>query len=193
MNSTETQAPDRVKLPLLYDVKKLQSEVEAIKKTDFIYYNAIPLRSPAHLVDSSVPFPPPATDYADGTWCDWLNTPVLEQLPYIKSILEELQKNTQVNLVRLLRLAPNSEVKEHTDPTLALEEHKSMIRLTIPIFSNDEVEFYLNNSIVEMKLGECWYLRLSDPHKIFNNSTEERINLTIDVIPNEWIKNLIFS
>ncbi|MBR9831545.1 hypothetical protein GYB57_05305 [bacterium] len=29
------------------------------------------------------------------------------------------------------------------------------------------------------------------PHKIENNSPIERINLTIDMRPNEWIKNII--
>lgn len=42
-----------------------------------------------------------------------------------------------------------------------------------------------------MKAGECWYLRLSDPHRIVNQGTTERINLTIDMIRNEWVKSLL--
>ena len=42
-----------------------------------------------------------------------------------------------------------------------------------------------------MKPGECWYLRLTDPHKINNPGAVERINLTIDMVPNEWVFNLI--
>jgi hypothetical protein len=90
-----------------------------------------------------------------------------------------------------LFLAPNSDVKEHTDPTLGLEQEKSMIRLTIPIDNNDGVAFFLNDTLVPMKVGECWYLRLSDPHRVMNHGTTDRINLTIDVIPNDKIIEVI--
>ena len=192
MSSTiSTQYKDRIKLPFTFDVEKMLSECEALKLGGFEYYNVIPLRSPAHLVDTTIPFPPPAEDYADGSWCDWLNTKELIEAPYIKSIVEEFQKNTTVTLVRLLRLAPKAVVKEHRDVTLGLEVQKSVIRLTIPILNKEHIEFYLNDSLVNMKPGECWYMRLTDPHKVINNGDTERVNLTIDMLPNDWIRNLI--
>lgn len=187
----KNQSTDRIKLPFNFNVIKMQQEIEVLKLSEFEYYNVIPLRSPAHLVDTTLPFPPPANDYADGTWTDWLDTKELLNSPYLLSIINSFRKNTTVTLVRLLRLAPNSEVKEHTDPTLALEIEKSVIRLTIPIIKNNKVTFYLNNTPVLMKPGECWYLRLSDPHKISNYGDMERINLTIDMIPNTWIRTII--
>lgn len=186
-----TTSRDRIKLPFKFDVEKMQAEINAIGFKDFIYYDSIPLRSPAYMVDPSLPAPPPAEDFADGSWTDWLDVPTLKKCPYILSVIDFFRANTTVNLVRLLRLAPGAVVKEHTDPTLALEEHKSMIRLTIPIFTNDQVTFYLNKTPVPMQPGECWYLRLKDPHSITNEGTTQRINLTIDVIPNEWIRSVI--
>lgn len=188
---TNTAYKDRVLLPFTFDTIKMQIEFEAMKLDGFEYYDVIPLRSPAHLVDSSIPFPPPAEDYADGSWCDWLNTIELENAPYLKSIVESFQKHTTVTLVRLLRLAPNSVVKEHRDLTLGLEVKKSVIRLTIPILNKEHIEFYLNNTLVDMKPGECWYMRLTDPHRVINNGDTERVNLTLDMIPNEWIHTLI--
>ena len=88
--------------------------------------------------------------------------PRLKKSPYLNSVVDTFKANTRVTLVRLLRLAPGAVVKEHTDPTLGLEQHKSVIRLTIPIVTNDEVKFFLNNELVPMKPGECWYLR---PHR----------------------------
>lgn len=181
---------DRI-LPFTFDVEKLLAETQALNLEHYEYYKVIPLRSPAHLVDTSLPFPPPALDYADGTWTDWMNTAALEKSPYLKSIVDQFSQYTTVNLVRLLFLAPLSVVKEHTDPTLALEEAKSMIRLTIPIDNNEGVEFFLNDSLVPMKVGEYWYLRLSDPHRIANNGSTNRINLTIDIIPNDNIIGII--
>ncbi|MAP81353.1 MAG: aspartyl beta-hydroxylase [Aequorivita sp.] len=185
------QYSDRIQLPFTFNVEKLQAEAHALKHEHYEYYNVIPLRAPAHLVDTSLPFPEPAGDYADGSWTQWMNTPALENSPYIKSIVQTFSKLTTVNLVRLLFLAPSSVVKEHTDPTLALEEEKAMIRLTIPIDNNKDVTFYLNNTKVPMEVGECWYLRLADAHRVVNNGTADRINLTIDVIPNDKIVALI--
>ncbi|RKF02753.1 aspartyl/asparaginyl beta-hydroxylase [Tenacibaculum lutimaris] len=182
---------DRIKLPFNFDVVKMLEETKILQSGNFEYYDVIPLRSPAHLVDTSLPFPPPAEDYADGSWTDWLDTSALNKSPYLTSIVNFFKEHTTVNLVRLLRLAPHATVKEHTDPTLGLEIEKSVIRLTIPILNNENVTFYLNNTPVLMKPGECWYMRLTDPHKVINNGNEERINLTIDIIPNDWIKQVI--
>ncbi|GAB7257534.1 aspartyl/asparaginyl beta-hydroxylase domain-containing protein [uncultured Polaribacter sp.] len=182
---------DRVLLPLTFNTEKLIQEAKKLCNENFVYYNVIQLRAPAHIVDSSIPFPTPAKDYADGSWTKWLNTDSLEKSPYLKSIIEKFQKNTTVTLVRLLRLAPYAEVKEHTDPTLGLTVEKSVIRITIPILNNDKMIFNLNKTPVKMKPGECWYLDLTKPHQITNNCNEERINLTIDMIPNDWLKNLI--
>lgn len=189
----ETQTPtlDRVKLPFTFDVAKMIAELEALKLNHFEYYNVIQLRAPAHLVNPSLPCPPPAQDYADGSWTDWLDTPDMEKSPYLTSVIDTFRKHTKVTLVRLLRLSPASVVKEHTDPTLALEVEKSVIRLTIPILNNNKVEFFLNQKLVSMIPGECWYLKLTDPHKVNNHGNTERINLTIDLVPNEWIRNMI--
>jgi hypothetical protein len=149
------------------------------------------LRSPAHLVDPSIPSPPAVDDYADGSWTEWLDTEMLEKSPCLLGVVDTFRTHTQVTLVRLLRLEAGAIVKEHTDPTLGLQEEKSVIRLTIPIQSNDSVEFFLNDIVVPMQPGECWYLQLSDPHRIINAGSEERINLTIDTVPNEWVKSLL--
>lgn len=188
---SDTTFQDRIKLPVTFDYSKLQAEYKALNLTGFTYYNVIPLRSPAHLVDTSLPFPPPADDYADGSWTDWLDTEELKMSSYLSEVVNYFKANTKVTLVRMLRLAPKSTVDEHRDLTLGLEVEKSVVRLTVPIFSNDEIQFFLNQTEVPLQLGECWYMRLTDPHKVVNNSEEERVNLTIDMIPNEWLVDLI--
>ncbi len=196
--STEILEPvdtknDAIKLPMSFDADKLTQEIENIGLNQFLYYDVLPLRSPAHLVDPSIPFPPPADDYADGSWCDWLNTKSLENSPYLKSIVEQFQEHTTVTLVRALRLEKGNVVKEHRDVTLGLQVEKSVIRLTIPVIKDEKADFYLNNKIVPMKPGECWYMRLTDPHQVINKSERDRINITIDMIPNEWVRDLILS
>ena len=183
---------DRIKLPFSFDVEKMREEVTALQLKEYEYYNVIPLRAPAYQVDASIPEPPPAEDYADGSWTDWLDTPQLNQSPYLQTVIETFSKHTTVNLVRILRLAPDSVVKEHTDPTLGIQVPKSMIRLTIPIWSGDDVEFYLNDEEVEMEEGECWYCNFDVMHEVYNKSDESRIHLILDCIVNDWLKE-VFS
>lgn len=151
------------------------------------------MRAPAHLVDPSLPFPPPANDYADGSWTEWLDTKDLKSSPYLMSVIDTFRAHTKVTLVRILRLAAGNVVKEHTDPTLGLEVEKSVVRLTIPILINEHVDFFLNSTGVDMRPGECWYLRLTDPHSVVNSGATDRINLTIDMIPNEWLRSIILN
>ena len=186
-------AHDRIKLPFTFDVEKMKEEVSQFKLEEFIYYNVVPLRAPAHTVDTTLPPPPPAEDYADGSWTEWMDTKELISSPYLLSIVDMFREKTKVTLVRILRLASGQMVNEHTDPTLGLQIHKSVIRLTIPIISNENTEFFLNGSIVPMQPGECWYLRLTDPHKVLNRSSGDRINMTIDMIPNEWVQQQILE
>ncbi len=190
-NPVKAPASDRIKLPFTFDVEKMQAEIEKLELEDFIYYDSLPLRAPAHLVDTTLPFPPPAEDYADGSWTPWMDTPTLKKSTYFNEIVDTFQKHTKVTLVRLLRLEPGAVVKEHTDPTLGLEVDKSVIRLTIPILTNEEVAFYLNDAVVPMNPGECWYLRLTDVHRVTNLGKTQRVNMTIDMIPNEWIRSII--
>ncbi|MFC3881029.1 aspartyl/asparaginyl beta-hydroxylase domain-containing protein [Algoriphagus namhaensis] len=184
---------DRVKLPIVFDSNKILEEIRKLNLETFEYYDVLPLRAPAYLVDTSLPFPAPVGDYADGSWTEWMDTKTFQGCPYINEVVNTFKQHTTVNLVRILRLSGNSVVKEHTDPTLALEEEKSMIRLTIPVTHNPECQFILNGRLVDMKPGECWYLKLNDPHKVINEGNSERINLTIDLIPNKWIVDLIYK
>jgi hypothetical protein len=189
--NTAVSPGDRIRLPLNFDAARMMEEIQALNLHDFVEYNVLPLRSPAHMVDPAISPPPPAADYADGSWTEWLDTPVLSSSRYISDVVDTFRAHSTVTLVRLLRLAPGGIVNEHTDPTLGLEIERSVIRLTIPVLINEGVEFFLNGTLVPMIPGECWYLRLTDPHRIVNAGSTERINMTIDVVPNEWVTGLV--
>ena len=178
---------DRIKLPMTFDVSKMMTDIASQNLREFIYYSVLPLTAPTRKENVLT------TDFADGSWADWNDMPALLSSPYLSRIVNYFREHCDVTLVRLLRLEAGATVREHTDPTLALEVPDSVIRLTIPIQVNDGVTFYLNRTPVDMKPGECWYLRLSDPHCIINAGTTERINMSIDMRPNEWIRNMIFE
>lgn len=162
---------DRVKLPLEYDADKMLAEYGAMNLPPFIYYSVMMLKLP----QERKPEDPPSS------------------YPYILSLMESFSAHTDVTLARLLRLEPGAVVKEHCDPMLGLEVPDSVVRLTIPICGQDGVKFYLNGQPVPMGRGECWYLKLSDQHTITHDGPAERVNLTIDVKPNEWVRDLILK
>lgn len=182
---------DRVRLPLAFDAPRMAAEVRALALPGFVEYSVVPLTAPAFLVDPSAPPPRPTTDYADGSWTAWADTPVLRACPYLGSVVDTFREHARVTLVRLLRLAPGGRVAEHTDPTLGLEVERSVVRLTIPIVTNPGARLILNDEPVPLEPGACWYLRFTDPHRVVNEGGEERIHLSIDLAPNAWLRSLL--
>ena len=84
-----------------------------------------------------------------------------------------------------MRLTAGSVIKEHFDVDLSFEE--GMVRLHIPVVTNEAVDFRLNGTRVVMEAGSCWYLRLSDPHSVANRGREDRVHLVVDAEANDWI------
>jgi hypothetical protein len=91
--------------------------------------------------------------------------------------------------VRLLRLAPGSVIREHSD--FDLGEELGEVRLHVPVVTNPNVEFYLAGKRVAMEAGECWYLDLSLPHRVQNRGASERVHLVVDCVLNDWLRHLI--
>ena len=98
---------------------------------------------------------------------NYKNTALLDHCPYFKEIITlfECEKES----IRLLNLLPNSEIKEHTDHNLGYEDRS--FRIHIPIMTNQDVHFYINNKEVTMAVGECWYGNFNLPHRVENNGT----------------------
>lgn len=176
---------DRSKLIQNYDPIRLQQETLNIIKNQppYIHYSVIPLTQAGR---SSVDI----EDYSDPNWTRWEHTSALSNSPYIQEILTSL--DCQKTNVRLLRLEPYGEIKEHSDPQLNLQL-RNQVRLHVPIFINEQVEFKLNNTLVPLQPGELWYMRLSDLHSVNNHGNTERIQLSIDVVVNEWVENAILQ
>ncbi|ADZ92804.1 aspartyl/asparaginyl beta-hydroxylase domain-containing protein [Marinomonas mediterranea] len=177
-NPSIEHLPDRVKLNRNYDVQRLKNDVTTItsslRQQSYIYYMPVML----------------AKDVRDPVNHNWLAEHMLEGCPYLQSILSEFK--APIVSVRLMRLEPGAELKEHTDPTLDAV-HKEVVRLTLPIFSFEEALFLLNGTRVDMQPGELWYLKLSEKHSVHNNSTVERINMSIDLEWNSWVEELLIS
>lgn len=173
-------------LPLLFDVKRLTNDLKTSLKekwpnhfNTFNYkgnWKVIALRSPNGQSD---------TIFAN-TNINYVNTDLLNQCPYFKEILDNFECPKEA--VRLLKLDPGSEIKEHTDHQLGYED--GLFRLHIPIQTNKDVTFLVNNSRLIMNPGTCWYANFNLPHSVINHGKNARIHLVIDCKRNTWTDNL---
>src|SRR5690606_1308503 len=103
-------------------------------------------------------------------------TELLQKCAYFKEILNHLK--CEKESVRLLCLAPGSEIKEHSDPHLGYEF--GWFRLHIPIVTDQKVEFYVNGNSIKMQPGECWYANFHLPHSVKHKGSVNRVHLVID-------------
>lgn len=179
---------DRVKLNLTFDPQSLQKDLSEWQSSEWIDHfvkqnydgdwSVIPLRGPAGATH------PVMMIYSDPTCTEFADTPFLDCSPYFRTVLESF--NCPIQAARLMKLSPGSRIKEHTDHDLAVEN--STARLHIPIVTNDGVDFRLNGTRVVLKEGECWYLRLCDPHSVENKGKSDRVHLVIDLEVNAWLR-----
>src|SRR3954454_25002595 len=160
------------KLPMSFDVKRLQSDLAGIHAGEWTahfntsYYDGlwsgIALRTTE---GAHVPLYP---DPAKSTYVD---LQVLHRCPYIAEVLAGFACPLQ--LVRLLRLSPGSNIKEHRDYNLSYEDGE--VRVHIPIQTNPAVEFAVDGNVLPMGEGECWYINFNLPHRIYNGGTTDRV------------------
>ena len=183
----EAKFPDRLRLPLDFDASRLAADMRQLSSAawtrHFIKQNydgdwsIIPLRAPAgetHPTRMIAP-PPACVEFAD--------TPLLDACPYIREVMAIFR--CPLRTVRLMRLTPGSVIKEHEDNQLSFED--GMVRLHVPVVTNDDVDFRLNGTRVNLAAGSCWYLRLSDPHSVANRGSADRVHLVVDAFVNDWI------
>ena len=121
--------------------------------------------------------------YPDPTCTAFADTPFLDGCSYFREVMAAF--GCPLRTVRLMRLAPGSVIKEHTDHELGFED--GVVRVHVPVATSDQVEFFLNGSRVVMQAGSAWYLRLSDPHRVVNNGASDRVHLVIDGVVNDWV------
>ena len=180
-----------IKFPFTFDTERLKNDVQKVMGKNWIdHYNtndyegkwtSIALMSSSGKSD---------TIYAlNNDTKEIIYTEILDSCDYFKEILEGLLfKKTAV---RLLKLAVGAEIRPHKDHCLGYED--GSFRLHIPIITNPEVEFILDDTRLIMNEGECWYIDANFTHSVANRGTVDRIHFVIDGIRNEWSDALFFK
>ncbi len=180
-----------VRLPLSFDVVPLLAEVHALGAEPWrVHFN---------------------TGYHDGGWsgfvlqskggeADSLYVPTTEassnlpqpsafagECPVLMQVIASFQ--CTVKAARVLRLAAGATIREHHDADLIWSDGEA--RLHIPLATNPDVAFYVDDQRVRMLAGECWYLNLSKSHRVQNRGITERVHLVLDCGVNDWLAELV--
>jgi len=119
----------------------------------------------------------------------WEDLPVLDRCPAIQSLLNYLQ--CPIKSARLMRLTAGAQIKPHRDPGLCMEQGEA--RLHVPIQTSDSVCFIVDQKIIPMRAGELWYFNADQLHEVYNRGDEDRINLVIDCVVNDWLREKILT
>lgn len=177
-----------LKLSFLFDEKRLLEDVKQCLLYPFVsHYNtadysgkwkSISLRSLNGKMDQ-------IQAHASGPE-NYQNTPLLDSCNYFKEIIDGFKCKKES--IRLLNLTAKSKILEHTDLNLGYEDGN--FRIHVPIQTNPDVHFYINNLEVDMLVGQCWYGNFNFPHRVDNQGKTDRIHLVIDCIRNPWSDDL---
>lgn len=171
-------------LPFQFDPEKMRSDLERCQGYDFLKnyvpenYDGkdyiLPLRSIEGRMDFPVASPNNADKYQD--------TEALDHCSYFQEVINTFQCDKET--VRLMNLPSGRVVNTHTDLNCGYED--SLFRVHIPIVTNDEVRFTLNNKDLIMRPGEAWYTNVNLPHSVKNLGKTSRVHLVLDCIRNDW-------
>lgn len=185
--------PDRLRLPIAFTAQLVAAaRAEAAPREwtpHFVRDNyvgewgAVALRAPEGAVHPILQIAP------NPGIRNWVETPLLKASPALSEMLKALR--CPLGAARLMRLAPGAHVHRHADP--GLDAAEGTARLHIPLATDKAAEFRLNDTPVEMQPGECWYLRLADPHALANRGEADRIHLVVDAQVNAWLASQLLQ
>jgi len=178
-------------LPFQYNPSALEDDLKKCKNFNFLKnyvpenYDGddyiLPLRSIGGNLDFPVAVPHKAQHYK--------NTPALDVCPYFKSIIDSFLCEKEA--IRLMNLPAGRVINTHTDYKCGYED--GIFRVHIPIITNKDVHFILNNVRLHMNPGAAWYTNVNLPHSVANKGKTNRIHLVMDCIRNEWSNGMFKS
>jgi mannose-6-phosphate isomerase-like protein (cupin superfamily) len=175
------------RLPLPLNLQSVQSQVKALTLPWSAHFNTMHYEGEWNVLSLRAPGGDSKSILADALNNEaYLDTELMAACPAVKSLVDSLQ--CPVLSVRLLNLKSGAIIKPHRDHELAFE--KGEARLHFPVFTNDKVEFYLEDERVHMQEGDCWYINANLMHRVANHGANDRIHLVIDCQVNDWLKSI---
>lgn len=189
-SSRSSQAyPSPLLLPLRFDAEALRRDALALPADLWtphfntgVYHgdwSGVAFRSPGGDERRLYPDPTNRVPFAD--------TPALDRCPAVKQVLSAFR--CPLVGARFLRLGPRAYVLPHRDYDLGIELGE--VRIHVPVLTNPDVEFFVEDRRVTMQAGETWYADFGRTHRVRNLGDEARIHLVIDCVVDAWLEELL--
>lgn len=176
------------KLPVHFDATAMQAEVRQLassywkqhyNKKDYEgSWSVIPLRSLFGSLEANF-----SIQQSSNPHIKYQDTELMQYCPYIQQLLAYFA--CEKLSVRLMNLSAGAIIKEHKDDALNLESGEA--RFHIPVQTNEQVSFFVEDEMIPLREGECWYLNLSLRHRVSNEGETDRIHLVVDCAVNDWV------
>jgi hypothetical protein len=149
------------KLPFTFDAASLKTDLARVLENDWVrhfnrqYYEGawkgVALQSATGRANQLHTPPQESANVVD--------TPVLNRCPYFQKVLTEF--HCPIHHARLLSLGPGARILEHTDDFLGGED--GLLRVHIPITTDERVDFFVGGHRLTMCEGEAWCIDFSRP------------------------------
>jgi hypothetical protein len=177
-----------VRLPIAFDAEALAEEAATIPHAEWTpHFNTQQYEGDWSGVALRSGVGAPLALYPDPTSTEFVDTPLLSRLPRMRAALAQLACPLQT--VRLLRVGPGSRILPHRDFRLGYDHGE--VRLHVPLASDAAVQFFIDEGLVPMRPGECWYVDLDHMHRVTNDGDETRVHLVVDCVVNEWLTQML--
>ena len=123
----------------------------------------------------------------------------LNDEPVMKPINEILEKlPCTYERLRFMKLVAGKVIGKHSDKIDKDIESGNIVRIHVPIRTNEDVIFTLYENARDkignehnLKTGHFYYTDVSKPHAVRNNSNIDRIHLVVDCHANSALRTLI--
>ena len=172
-----------IKLPFQLDGDRMKQELESISDSFEFIINAYTGNSlfGMHLIL------PNKDGIANENGETFYMTEELKKCPYLQEVLNTFKSNKLT--FRTQNLKAGGRIGRHNDGDKGLDS--DVVRLNIPVATNEDVYTYFNDVRILMKDGECWLPDVTKMHEMENKSNETRWHLMIDCDLNDWWKDIL--
>jgi hypothetical protein len=114
-------------------------------------------------------------------------TPAIKFAPTMEAILDSFP--CDVRRARLLKLESGQKIFWHSDLSHGVDS--TVLRLHVPIFTNEKVGFQISHQDCAWQAGELWYGDFTFPHRLQNGGEEGRVHLVMDLVKNDELLALL--
>ncbi|MFY1597068.1 aspartyl/asparaginyl beta-hydroxylase domain-containing protein [Micromonospora sp. WMMD737] len=154
---------------LTWQAQATASVDQRIRPRATLDWAVVPLRAPNGDPDRTDPGLP-GEEYGP--------TPLLERLPGLSRLLATIP--CELAAARLMRLAPEAQVKPHVDSFFGLQYGK--VRLHVPLITSHTALMVFGKDEIHWTPDHLWYGDFSRPHTVRNGGPDDRVHLVLDCL-----------